>query len=89
MSRRAEVTVTNATGLHARPAARFVEAARSYECTLSVAKEGREGNAKSLVSVLRLGINQGSVITIDADGPDEDRAVAELREFLEALAEEE
>jgi phosphotransferase system HPr (HPr) family protein len=89
VSRRADVEVTNPSGLHARPAARFVEAARAFEATLSLQKDGRQGNAKSLVSVLKLGIGQGSLITLEADGPDEDRAVEELTALLRSLAEAE
>jgi phosphocarrier protein HPr len=89
VSRRAELVVTNATGLHARPAARFVELARGFESSLKLEKDGRQGNAKSLVSVLKLGLAQGSVVALHADGPDEDRAVDELSELLKTLAEEE
>jgi phosphocarrier protein HPr len=88
MSRRAEVQVTNPTGLHARPAARFVETARTFAATLSIEKDGRHGDAKSLIAVLRLGVDQGSVVALAADGPDEDRAIAELVELLVTLAED-
>jgi phosphotransferase system HPr (HPr) family protein len=89
VSRREEVVVTNPTGLHARPAARFVELARGFESTVSIEKDGRQGNAKSLVSVLKLGINQGSLVALAAEGPDENRAVEALSELLRDLAETE
>jgi phosphocarrier protein HPr len=89
MSKQQEVVVTNPSGLHARPAAQFVEAARSFESALSIHKDGRKGNGKSLVSVLKLGITKDSRILLEADGPDEEQAVQELTQFLESLAEEE
>lgn len=89
MSAQQEIIVTNASGLHARPAARFVEAARQFEAALSIEKDGRRGNGKSLVSVLKLGITKDSKIVVEADGPDEDRALAELTQLLDTLAAEE
>jgi phosphotransferase system HPr (HPr) family protein len=86
MTLRGEVTVTNPSGLHARPAARFVETARTFDSELSLGKDGRTGNAKSLVSVLRLGIVAGTTIEITADGPDEEQALAALMEVLRTLA---
>jgi phosphocarrier protein HPr len=89
MSARAEVVVTNASGLHARPAARFVEAARRFESSLSIEKDGRKGNGKSLVSLLKLGINKDSRIVLEADGADAEAAVSELTKLLDQLEESE
>jgi phosphotransferase system HPr (HPr) family protein len=85
MSRRAELVVSNPAGLHARPAAQFVEVALRFESELSVEKEGRRGNAKSLISVLRLGISMDSRIILEAEGADEDAAVEELSALLASL----
>jgi phosphocarrier protein HPr len=88
MSVQQEFLVSNASGLHARPAAQFVETARTFECDLSIAKDGKRGNGKSLVSVLKLGITKDSRIVVEADGPDEDQALLELAALLDALAAE-
>ena len=76
-----EVTITNAIGLHARPATFFIQKANSYKSTVFVEKEDRRVNAKSLLGVLSLGIAQGMTIKLIADGSDE----AEALDGLEAL----
>lgn len=76
-----EVTITNAIGLHARPATFFIQKANSYRSTVFVEKEDRRVNAKSLLGVLSLGIAQGMTIKLIADGSDESEAL----DGLEAL----
>ena len=79
--------VKNETGLHARPASLFVQKAAKYKSTIKVKKDGKEANAKSIISVLSLGTSFGSEITIIADGPDAEEAVAGLVELLDNLEE--
>ena len=79
--------VKNETGLHARPASLFVQKAAKYKSTIKVKKDGKEANAKSIISVLSLGASFGSEITIIADGPDAEEAVAALVELLDNLEE--
>lgn len=81
-----EIVVTNEHGLHARPAALFVQAAARFASHITVRnpdRSEREINAKSIMDVLTAGVNQGSRIQLMADGPDEDKAIAELTELLE------
>lgn len=85
MTARAEVTLTNEVGLHARPAATFSKKAATYDSEITVRNGDREANASSLLSVLQLEATQGSTIEIEADGDDEDTAVAELVELLESM----
>jgi phosphocarrier protein HPr len=78
------ITVTNQTGIHARPAALFISAASKFKANLTVTKNGKSGNAKSLLSLLSLGISKDSEITISAEGEDEKEAVAKLVELVES-----
>jgi phosphocarrier protein HPr len=89
MSTRTELVVSNPSGLHARPAARFVELARSFEADISIEKDGVRGNGKSLVGLLRLGISKDAEIAIEANGADEDTALAQLSALLADLREDE
>lgn len=76
-----ELQVTNASGLHARPAAQFVETASRFRArvTLENLDAGRGPvDAKSILFVLTAGVVQGQRIRISADGPDEDDAVRAL-----------
>ncbi len=72
------VMVSNPLGLHARAAARFVHAATAFVSRIRVARGDREMDGKSIMGLLLLGASQGSVITLSADGPDEQAALAAL-----------
>ena len=72
------VVVTNPTGLHARPAALFVQTASKFKSDITVRCGSREANAKSVLNVLTLGAGTGSEIVISANGEDEQEAVAAL-----------
>jgi len=80
-----EVTlvVRHKVGLHARPAAMFVQTAKKFKSDILVRKDDREVNAKSILSILTLGANQGAVITIKAHGEDEEQALKALQELVE------
>lgn len=77
-----EVTVLNATGLHARPASMFVQAAGKFKANINVIKNGDSINAKSIMGIMAGGISQGTVIQIQADGPDEEEAVNTLVQLI-------
>ncbi len=82
-----EAAVMNQVGLYARPATFFIKKANEYKSTIMVEKDERKVNAKSLLGVLSLGVTRGSVITISAEGPDEQDAVVALCAMVEAEAE--
>ncbi len=77
------VTITNALGLHARAAARFVHAASAFQSRVRVARAGQEMDGKSIMGLLLLAAAQGTTVTISADGVDEVDAVASLRALVE------
>ncbi|GAA1136344.1 HPr family phosphocarrier protein [Nocardioides aquiterrae] len=77
------VTIADPLGLHARPAAEFVSAARGYQSDLVIRVGDATANCKSLLSVLKLGIAHGTVVVVEADGEDEDSAVEDLAARLE------
>jgi phosphocarrier protein HPr len=78
------VTLTNASGLHARPASVFAKAAAGHACTVTIAKGDREVNAKSVLSVLTLDCHQGDELTITTDGDGDDTALHELVSLVES-----
>lgn len=77
------LVVHNKVGLHARPAALFVQAAMAHQSKITVTKDGKNGNAKSILGILALCVNQDDMITIQADGPDEIAALKALTELIE------
>jgi len=81
---RKEITVTNKTGLHARPASMFVQKASKFKSSIMIEKENKTINAKSIISVLSGGIAQGTKITLVIDGEDEQEAEKALVELIES-----
>ena len=72
------VRVTNALGLHARAAARFVRLAATFTAHIKVAHQNRVIDGKSIMGLLLLAAARGTEITISADGVDEQAAVDAL-----------
>ena len=78
------IQVINSVGLHARPATYFIQEANKYRSSISVKKDSRKVNAKSLLGVLSLGVVQGMNIEIEADGSDEADAIEALTKLIES-----
>lgn len=77
-----EIIVKNKTGLHARPAAMFVQIANKFESEITIIKEDQKVNGKSIMGILMLAAEKGSRITIIARGSDAALAVEELSEVV-------
>ena len=85
-----EVEVRNVSGLHARPAAAFIRTAAPFAADIrleNVTLGGHPANAKSIVGVMKAGVERGHVVKIVADGADEDQALGALRDLLAGLGE--
>lgn len=66
-----QITIINKLGLHARASAKFVSTAARFQSRLDVTKDGKTINGKSIMGVMMLAANQGSELTLQFDGPDE------------------
>lgn len=75
-----EVQLDN--GLEARPVAVFVQVASQYESTIYVEVDDKKVNAKSIMGMMSLGLDNGETLTVVADGSDESTAVAHIERFL-------
>jgi phosphocarrier protein len=81
--------IKNRLGLHARPAAMFVQEAAKHKCSIMVVKDGLEVNGKSVMGLMLLAAESGSKLTVKADGPDEEKALEALgRIFDQKFGEE-
>lgn len=76
------IVVKNKIGLHARPAALFVQMASKFLSNIYVEKNGRKVNAKSIMGIMALGVCQGDEIILYAQGEDERKAIEELEDLL-------
>jgi len=77
-----KVVIKNKSGLHARPAALFVQIANKYDSEISVRKGKQIVNGKSIMGILMLAAEKGSKITLKANGDDAGYALKELEELL-------
>jgi phosphocarrier protein len=78
------VTVRNRLGLHARAAARFVHAANGFRSRVTLSRDGRTMDGKSILGILLLAASQGTPLTLGADGEDEGAAVDALAALVES-----
>jgi len=80
-----EATIAAPEGLHARPAAEFVKAVKESGVAVTVAKDGKDPvAADSILAVLGLGVKQGDVVTLSADGEEADAVLDALVTQLES-----
>jgi phosphocarrier protein HPr len=83
------IVVPNELGMHARAAARFVRLASTFVSQITVNRDGRAIDGKSIMGLLLLAAARGATITITADGPDELAALDALCGLVERGFDEE
>jgi phosphocarrier protein HPr len=71
-------TISNKLGLHARASAKLTKLAGGFACDVWIAKGDRRVNAKSIMGVMMLAAGLGSVVEIETDGTDEQKAMDAL-----------
>lgn len=80
MKREVVVSIGDASG--ATPIAKLVQVANSFESSIYITKEGIKVNAKSIMGMMNLVLASGTVVIVDASGPDEKEALDEIESFL-------
>jgi phosphocarrier protein HPr len=81
---KSSISISNKLGLHARASAKLTKLAASFKSEVHLARNGRRVNAKSIMGVMMLAAGLGSEVEIETEGPDEQAAMAALRELIEA-----
>lgn len=77
-----KIIIQNKSGLHARPAAVFVQIANKFDSAVTVTKGKQKVNGKSIMGILMLAAGKGQTVSIQAKGSDAEQAVEELSEIL-------
>lgn len=77
-----DITINISSGLEARPVAVLVQVASQYESKIYVESNNKKINAKSIMGMMTLGLNMGEVVTITAEGNDEDEAMDNIEKYL-------
>ncbi|HKK20477.1 MAG TPA: HPr family phosphocarrier protein [candidate division Zixibacteria bacterium] len=76
--------IVNRLGLHARPSAMLVTVATRFEAEVFFTKNGLRVNGKSIMGVMMLAAEQGSELTVEVEGPDEEKAAEELVKVIQS-----
>jgi phosphocarrier protein HPr len=79
----AEVVIMNEQGLHARPASIVARKASKFTSHITIVKDGKEFNAKSIINILSMAASKGDKLKIVASGDDEVKAIEDLRIVIE------
>ena len=78
-----EYTIKDELGIHARPAGLLVKEAKKFASECTITKDGKTKKLTQLMMLMSLGVKQGDVVTVTAEGADEEAAAAALKEFFE------
>jgi len=76
------IVIKNKQGLHARPAALFVQIANKFNCDITVSKGKQKVNGKSIMGIMMLEAGSGAKVTLAANGEDAEQAMRELENLL-------
>ena len=78
-----EMEIKNKLGLHARAAAKLVHTAAKFKSDIKIRKGDEEVDGKSILGILLLAAGRGSVITVRANGDDENGAMDAIQELID------
>jgi phosphocarrier protein HPr len=81
---RRHVEIVNTYGLHMRPSSKFVKLASSFQSEIRVHFRGNTANGKSLLEMTGLAAERGTILDLEARGPDAEPALAALAELVAA-----
>ena len=76
------LTIKNKAGLHARPASLFAQKCAGFKSNITIVKNGKSINGKSIINIMSLGIKQGEAIVVNIEGADEAAAAATLEKLV-------
>ena len=79
-----QVQVTNEKGLHLRPAELIAKAAMEFQSTLLLTKDGQSADCKNILSVMTLGAENGTHLSLSAEGDDAADAMAAVKELFDS-----
>lgn len=77
-----ELEIINKLGLHARAAAKLIGVTSRFSADITLVKDGREVDGKSIMSVMMLAASQGTTLSVKAQGSDEESAIIAIEELI-------
>ncbi len=82
MTKEITLNIQNQAGVHARPAAMLAQKAAEFKSQIMLHKSDRQANAKSIISIMGLGIQCGDQVTFKIEGPDAETALGALTQIV-------
>ncbi|KGG80899.1 hypothetical protein Y919_03450 [Caloranaerobacter azorensis H53214] len=79
------IVLNNKYGLHARPAGLFVKTANKFKSSITIKKDGKSANGKSIMGILGIAASKGDELEIIAEGCDEVEAINEIRALFNSI----
>ena len=76
------ITIINKLGLHARASGKLVETTSKFSCDITLEKDGRTVDGKSIMALMMLAASQGTDITVKTNGNDEEQALTAIEELI-------
>lgn len=78
-------TVNNIHGIHCRPSSAIVKAAKTFDSDITICSEEGDASLRSILDLISLGLHQGAIVTVQAEGSDEVAAAEKIAECVEAI----
>lgn len=75
-------TITDTEGIHARPAGELVKAAKAFESSIKLTKDGKTGDCKKIFGIMGLGVKKDNEVVLTFEGADEDAAYDAISKFM-------
>lgn len=75
--------ITDHEGIHARPAGELVKAAKAFNCSIQLAKDGKSGDCKKIFGIMGLGVKKDNEVVLTFDGEDEEAAYDAVSKFMQ------
>lgn len=79
-----DYTITDPQGIHARPAGLLVKEAKKFSSAMSMTKDGKKANLKTLFAIMGLAVKAGNTVTVTVEGDDEAEAATAMETFFKA-----
>jgi phosphocarrier protein len=77
-----QILIINKLGLHARAAAKLIGVTSRFSCNIQITKDGRDVDAKSIMSVMMLAASKGTELTIKTEGEDQEEAMKAIETLI-------
>lgn len=75
--------ITDAEGINARPAGELVKAAKAFDCSIKLTKDGKTGDCKKIFGIMGLGVKKDNEVVLTFEGADEDAAYEAISKFMQ------